>query len=139
MRVFEGSKWTFYHVWKSKISFWKNFFFQDIRSENRFASRLKIRIFKNFFFTSSRAPQKLPKKSVWRNPSINFDLVYLILYLKKLFVHNEKCIDGYSRIKNLRKWFESLPADLDPRRSIWSVILTYYFLKELIHHNDWIL
>ena len=27
----------------------ENFFFQDIRSENRFASRLKIRIFQKFF------------------------------------------------------------------------------------------
>ena len=42
--------------------------------------------FPKIFFASSRAPQKLQKKSVWRNPSINFDLVYLILYPRSLSV-----------------------------------------------------
>ena len=59
--------------------------------------------------------------------------------MKNCFVHNDKYFEGNSDIKNLQKWFEFSPADLDPRRSIWSVILTHYFLKEIFHHNDWTL
>ena len=39
----------------------ENFFFQDIRSENRFASRLKIRFFKKFFLHLLEHPKNSQK------------------------------------------------------------------------------
>ena len=76
-------------VWGVKVHILSRLKIKNFVLEKNFFSRypiwkslclpVKNPNFPKIFFASSRAPQKLPKKSVWRNPSINFDLVYLIL------------------------------------------------------------
>ena len=79
-------------VWGVKVHILSRLKIKNFVLEKNFFSRypiwkslclpVKNPNFPKIFFASSRAPQKLQKKSVWRNPSINFDLVYLILFIE---------------------------------------------------------
>jgi len=74
-----GVKMDVLSHFKIKIFDLENFFFSRYSIWKSLCLPVKNPNFPKIFFASSRAPQKLQKKTVWRNPSINFDLVYRIL------------------------------------------------------------